>query len=75
MKKRVGLARALRCHPEVMLYDEPTTGLDPIMSDVINELMLPYPCTATGDQHRCHTRHAHGGRVADRSSCCTRWRD
>lgn len=40
MRKRVGLARALALSPEVMLYDEPTTGLDPIMSDVINELML-----------------------------------
>jgi phospholipid/cholesterol/gamma-HCH transport system ATP-binding protein len=40
MKKRVGLARALILEPEVMLYDEPTTGLDPIMSDVINELIL-----------------------------------
>lgn len=40
MRKRVGLARALAMNPEVMLYDEPTTGLDPIMSDVINELIL-----------------------------------
>ena len=39
-RKRVGLARALALSPEVMLYDEPTTGLDPIMSDVINELIL-----------------------------------
>jgi phospholipid/cholesterol/gamma-HCH transport system ATP-binding protein len=38
-RKRVGLARALAINPEVMLYDEPTTGLDPIMSDVINELI------------------------------------
>lgn len=40
MRKRVGLARALAVSPEVVLYDEPTTGLDPIMSDVINELIL-----------------------------------
>ncbi len=40
MRKRVGLARALAMEPEVVLYDEPTTGLDPIMSDVINELIL-----------------------------------
>ena len=40
MRKRVGLARALVMKPELMLYDEPTTGLDPIMSDVINELII-----------------------------------
>jgi phospholipid/cholesterol/gamma-HCH transport system ATP-binding protein len=40
MKKRVGLARALAMSPEVIFYDEPTTGLDPVMSDVINELIL-----------------------------------
>ncbi|GAB6164419.1 ABC transporter ATP-binding protein [Thermostilla marina] len=40
MRKRVGLARALALEPEIVLYDEPTTGLDPIMSDVVNELML-----------------------------------
>jgi phospholipid/cholesterol/gamma-HCH transport system ATP-binding protein len=40
MRKRVGLARAVAGNPEVMLYDEPTTGLDPIMSDVVNELMI-----------------------------------
>src|SRR5579872_4879016 len=40
MKKRVGLARALALAPDIVLYDEPTTGLDPIMSDVINELIV-----------------------------------
>jgi phospholipid/cholesterol/gamma-HCH transport system ATP-binding protein len=39
-KKRVALARALALMPEVMFYDEPTTGLDPIMTDVINELIV-----------------------------------
>ena len=39
MKKRVGLARAIAMDPPVILYDEPTTGLDPIMADVINQLI------------------------------------
>ncbi len=39
-RKRVALARAIALDPEVILYDEPTTGLDPIRSDVINELVL-----------------------------------
>lgn len=40
MKKRVGLARAIAHNPEILLYDEPTTGLDPIMADAINELIV-----------------------------------
>ena len=40
MQKRVGLARAIATEPEVIFFDEPTTGLDPIMADVINDLIL-----------------------------------
>lgn len=40
MRKRVGLARAIAMKPDIMLYDEPTTGLDPIMADAINELII-----------------------------------
>lgn len=40
MQKRVGLARAIAATPEIIFFDEPTTGLDPIMADVINELIV-----------------------------------
>ncbi|MFN7190289.1 MAG: ABC transporter ATP-binding protein [Rhodospirillales bacterium] len=40
MRKRVGLARAIATQPEIIFFDEPTTGLDPIMSDVINDLIV-----------------------------------
>ena len=40
MQKRVGLARAIANKPEIIFFDEPTTGLDPIMADVINELIV-----------------------------------
>ena len=40
MQKRVGLARAIAADPEIIFFDEPTTGLDPIMADVINELIV-----------------------------------
>jgi phospholipid/cholesterol/gamma-HCH transport system ATP-binding protein len=40
MKKRVGLARAIAMEPGIILYDEPTTGLDPIMADAINDLII-----------------------------------
>jgi phospholipid/cholesterol/gamma-HCH transport system ATP-binding protein len=66
MRKRVGLARALALEPEVMLYDEPTTGLDPIMSDVINELIIntrrQHPVTSIVVTHDMRTTQ----RVADR---------
>ena len=66
MRKRVGLARALILRPELVVYDEPTTGLDPIMSDVINELILDtrrrYPVTSVVVTHDMHTAR----KVADR---------
>jgi phospholipid/cholesterol/gamma-HCH transport system ATP-binding protein len=66
MRKRVGLARALILKPELVVYDEPTTGLDPIMSDVINELILDtrrrYPVTSIIVTHDMHTAR----KVADR---------
>jgi phospholipid/cholesterol/gamma-HCH transport system ATP-binding protein len=40
MQKRVGLARAIAADPDIIFFDEPTTGLDPIMADVINDLIL-----------------------------------
>ena len=74
MRKRVGLARALAMNPEVMLYDEPTTGLDPIMSDVINELILRTrnrnPVTSVVVTHDMHT----APRWPTGWSCCIRFR-
>lgn len=40
MRKRVGLARAIALNPKILLYDEPTTGLDPIMTDAVDKLIL-----------------------------------
>jgi phospholipid/cholesterol/gamma-HCH transport system ATP-binding protein len=66
MRKRVGLARAQVLSPEVILYDEPTTGLDPIMSAVINELILRTrnrtPVTSVVVTHDMQT----AAKVADR---------
>ena len=59
MRKRVGLARAMALRPDVMLYDEPTTGLDPIMTDVINQLILltrrRHPVTSVVVTHEMKT--------------------
>ena len=40
MRKRVGLARAIAMHPQIVLFDEPTTGLDPVMAEAINQLII-----------------------------------
>ena len=42
MKKRVGIARAIAIQPDYLLYDEPTTGLDPVMTDMINRLIIKF---------------------------------
>ena len=47
MRKRVGLARAIAIEPEIIFFDEPTTGIDPIMGDIINELIVKC-CDETG---------------------------
>jgi phospholipid/cholesterol/gamma-HCH transport system ATP-binding protein len=66
MRKRVGLARALALDPEVMLYDEPTTGLDPVMTELINDLIVQTrerrPVTSVVVTHEMRTVR----RVADR---------
>lgn len=68
MKKRVGLARAMALEPDVMLYDEPTAGLDPITSSEINELILKLQKERTMSSivvtHEIHSAEAIADRVA-----------
>lgn len=75
MKKRVGLARAIATRPEIVFFDEPTTGLDPIMSDVINDLIVACvkdlgatTVSITHDMHSArkiatHVAMLHAGRI------------
>jgi len=68
MQKRVALARAIACEPEIIFFDEPTTGLDPIMADVINELIVKcvrdLGATAVSITHDMHSARKISDRIA-----------
>jgi len=68
MKKRVGLARAIAHAPEILLYDEPTTGLDPIMADAINDLIVEMKqrlsVTSVAITHDMHSAYKIADRIA-----------
>jgi phospholipid/cholesterol/gamma-HCH transport system ATP-binding protein len=68
MRKRVGLARAIATRPEILFFDEPTTGLDPIMADVINDLIArgvrQLGATAVSITHDLASARKIGDRVA-----------
>lgn len=68
MQKRVGLARAIAARPEIIFFDEPTTGLDPIMADVINDLIVrvvkQLGVTALTITHDMHSARKIADRVA-----------
>jgi phospholipid/cholesterol/gamma-HCH transport system ATP-binding protein len=68
MQKRVGLARAIAGKPEIVFFDEPTTGLDPIMADVINDLIVTcvrdLGITALSITHDMHSARKIGDRIA-----------
>ena len=68
MRKRVGVARAMAHEPKIMLYDEPTTGLDPVTADTINDLILrarqSMAVTTVAVTHDLHSAHKIGDRIA-----------
>ncbi len=68
MQKRVGLARAVVAHPEILFFDEPTTGLDPITSDTINDLIIEevkrLGCTAISITHDMASARKIGDEIA-----------
>ena len=67
MRKRVGLARAIAYQPEILLYDEPTTGLDPIASDAIDQLIIrvvqKYKVTSIAVTHDMRSARRIGNRI------------
>ena len=66
MKKRAGLARAIAADPEILFFDEPTTGLDPLMGDIINDLIV-HCVEETGATALTITHDMHSARkIADR---------
>jgi phospholipid/cholesterol/gamma-HCH transport system ATP-binding protein len=68
MKKRVGLARAIAMDPQIILYDEPTTGLDPITADAINDLIIDLRkklgVTSVAITHDMHSAYKISDRIA-----------
>ncbi len=68
MKKRVGLARAIAINPSIILYDEPTTGLDPISADAINDLIIELRkklgVTSVAITHDMHSAYKISDRIA-----------
>jgi phospholipid/cholesterol/gamma-HCH transport system ATP-binding protein len=68
MQKRVALARAIACEPQIIFFDEPTTGLDPIMADVINDLIIKcvkdLGATAVTITHDMHSARKISDRIA-----------
>jgi phospholipid/cholesterol/gamma-HCH transport system ATP-binding protein len=68
MQKRVGLARAVVANPEILFFDEPTTGLDPITADVINDLIVEQVrrlgCTAVSITHDMASARKIGDEIA-----------
>jgi phospholipid/cholesterol/gamma-HCH transport system ATP-binding protein len=68
MRKRVGLARAIAHKPEILLYDEPTTGIDPIVADAINDLIIKMReelnVTSMAITHDMHSAYKIADRIA-----------
>ena len=76
MKKRVGLARAIAMDPQIILYDEPTTGLDPITADAINDLIVDLRkklgVTSVAITHDMHSAYKISDRIAMRTRARSR---